>query len=112
MINPHYDPAGCGLINLGALDQSGLSYEFNILAVWCCKTSKRLFYATDSGCSCPSPFEGYHFRGPDDTNLTPITEGDSWSSFVREVEDFPVPQVEREDLIAVVRQALPQGTSL
>lgn len=33
------------------------AYQFNMTRVYAHKTTGELFYATDSGCSCPSPFE-------------------------------------------------------
>jgi hypothetical protein len=46
-------------------EESGLSYEYNMFVVW--KDADGLpvdktgtfYYATDAGCSCPSPFEYY-----------------------------------------------------
>ncbi len=107
--NPYYDPEKSGLVKVGELDEAELSYEYNTLVVWRHEPSGRVFYARDSGCSCPTPFEDYTFSGPDDTNLTPITIGDSFASFTREVEDFPATQDEREGLIQSVRQLMPRG---
>lgn len=54
--NPYYYPEKTGLVQIGAIDTAG-SYEFDILCVWQHEESGKLYYATDSGCSCPSPFE-------------------------------------------------------
>jgi hypothetical protein len=45
----------------------GESYEFDIFAVWR-DANGDLYYATDAGCSCPSPFENY-------TSLADLTPG-------------------------------------
>lgn len=56
-MNIFYDPAKFGLETVGTVDYSSGSYEFEYLAVWK-DASGQLYYAEDSGCSCPSPFEG------------------------------------------------------
>jgi hypothetical protein len=109
-MNPYYDtnnkPNEVGLVKLGELDEADLSYEYNTLLVVKHEPTGRIFYATDSGCSCPTPFEDYHFSDPDNTNLEEIKVGDSFTSFQREVEGFPVPQEERGELLTVVKAAL------
>jgi hypothetical protein len=42
---------------VGDLDEPDLFYEFCTLRVYRRKSDNKLFYATDSGCSCPYPFE-------------------------------------------------------
>ena len=42
---------------IAVLDESNLSYEFNMIVVW--KKGPYLYWAQDSGCSCPVPFENY-----------------------------------------------------
>jgi hypothetical protein len=57
VINPYYNPNDLGLKML-SFDQDGLSYEFNTICFW--KNDKnKVFFAKDSGCSCPIPFEDY-----------------------------------------------------
>lgn len=51
-----YDnPEKFGLKLIGVVDIAG-SYEFDMFAVW--KDGRKFCYAQDSGCSCPTPFEG------------------------------------------------------
>lgn len=58
--NPYYDPEKCGLEKVAELDFSDGCYQFDITAVWTKKDAPGKFYwASDSGCSCPSPFEDY-----------------------------------------------------
>jgi hypothetical protein len=95
-----------GLIRIGDLDEPDLTFEFHQLVVLKHEPTGRLFYAEDSGCSCPTPFEDVSFSGPEDTTMTEITVGDSFSSFRRDVERFPASQSERESLIAAVEREL------
>lgn len=54
--NPYYSPEKCGLKLADELD-ADLSYEFEMVAIWKDVKSKRFYWDSDSGCSCPSPFE-------------------------------------------------------
>lgn len=54
--NPYYSPEATGLAIVGDLDTGG-GYEFDMLVVWQRIEDGALFWGTDSGCSCPSPFE-------------------------------------------------------
>jgi hypothetical protein len=56
MNNVYYDPERFGLKMIDSLDIAG-SWEFCMLALWERTEDGALFYATDSGCSCPWPFE-------------------------------------------------------
>lgn len=56
MSDVYIDPERFGLKMLDSLDIAGC-YEFSMLALWERTEDGALFYATDSGCSCPSPFE-------------------------------------------------------
>lgn len=76
--NPYYSPEATGLAIVGDLDTGG-GYEFDMLVVWQRIEDGALFWGTDSGCSCPSPFEDVD--SVDD--LTAIT--DPRSSPVRRV---------------------------
>lgn len=42
---------------VGDVELSEPDYSFHILRVWVRKRDGMLLWATDSGCSCPSPFE-------------------------------------------------------
>lgn len=54
----YYQPEEFGLKPVGEIEPAGLSYEFDIFAVW--KDEEGNYYwGTDSGCSCPSPFESF-----------------------------------------------------
>jgi hypothetical protein len=75
--NVYYSPEASGLVQLGVMDEEGLSYEYNTFVAWQHLASGRVFYAWNSGCSCPTPFEDFFFRGPDDTNLEELTAHNS-----------------------------------
>lgn len=56
-----------------SVEWSGEPWEFNQTAVFESKETRMLFYAEDSGCSCPSPFEETSFD-----DLTPILRLQDW----------------------------------
>lgn len=55
-----YDPNAC--------------YSFDTFWIFKHDESGRIFYGSDSGCSCPSPFENEHFNSPDDTSFQEVTK--------------------------------------
>ena len=59
MNNVYYTPNNFGLEMIVEVDWTpGEPYEFNMTCVWRDKTGQ-LYMASDSGCSCPSPFEDF-----------------------------------------------------
>jgi hypothetical protein len=54
--NPYYSPQLCGLEIFEEIDTAG-SYEFDMFVIWKKLDDNTLWYDTDSGCSCPVPFE-------------------------------------------------------
>src|SRR6476469_4897948 len=56
--NIYYNPERFGLEIVGTIDWAEPDYSFDFTAVW--KKSRGEYYlASDSGCSCPSPFEDF-----------------------------------------------------
>lgn len=54
-----YDPTEFGVKLIDEFDLSDGCYQFDYVTVWQSIEDSRTFYiGTDSGCSCPSPFEG------------------------------------------------------
>jgi len=106
--NPYYNPKACNLVLVDELNEP-LDYAFNILAVWQHPESKRVFYAKDSGCSCPIPFEMYHFNSPDETNLDEITKINCYG-FSTSVEQFPATMEERQNILKKVRNVLAESS--
>jgi hypothetical protein len=88
---------------VGSVDDAG-SYEFNTLLVLQNKKTKQVFYAQDSGCSCPVPFEGFQ----SEADLTRVTLR-SYDAFVRAVEGYNVSRSEKDALQAKVYRLLRGG---
>lgn len=58
MSSPYYTPENWGLTLVGEVEWRDESYEFDLTVVWHHKDTGRFFVESDSGCSCPVPFEG------------------------------------------------------
>lgn len=84
----YYDPAKHGLEIVGSIEEDDLDYEFNIFLVLKHTESGKVFYCDDSGCSCPTPFEGFSFNSPEDNNLNALTKA-NYSNFETAVNAFP-----------------------
>jgi hypothetical protein len=56
--NIRYNPEEHGLTFIGEVELSEPCYSFDLLAVW--RDKDGYYLATDSGCSCPTPFENYN----------------------------------------------------
>ena len=52
-------PEKFGLTEVGQIDWAEQDYSFDMTVVWKDENGK-LYWADDSGCSCPSPFEDFH----------------------------------------------------
>lgn len=70
------------------MDREDLCYEYDTFIVLRHIPSGRLFYANDSGCSCPTPFEDFFFKGPDDTNMIEIRAGHAMDHFKAALEEW------------------------
>ncbi len=57
--NPYYSPAGCGLELFANIDRNNAPYKFDMLCVWRDSQEGGYYYAFDSGCSCPTPFDEF-----------------------------------------------------
>lgn len=107
--NVHSNPEKSGLKIIDSLDQPDLDYEFNTLIAVQHIESGRVFEAQSSGCSCPTPFEEYHFNGPDDTDMCEVTL-DNFSGFETGIiswcKESHIPQHEMNSFIDNVKTAL------
>jgi len=56
--NPYYSPEKLGLKIVGVVEKEP-DYDFDMFVVWESEDGT-IYMASDSGCSCPSPFEDYH----------------------------------------------------
>ena len=57
--NPYYNPDKCGLVPVCEVEWYEPIYSFDTTVVWKAGNGK-LYTASDSGCSCPTPFDDYH----------------------------------------------------
>lgn len=96
------------LTKIGEVDLSVADYSFDLLAFWVRKRDGQLLYATDSGCSCPMPFDNIKVRELRETTLDTVLD------VARREAHGPdgyetVPQVEVvqkvRDLIPAMREA-------
>lgn len=104
----YYSPESRGLITFDELHEDDLSYEFNIIWIARHVDSGELFWAHDSGCSCPTPFENYEFsfiNGVLNTNMYQLRH-DTFDSFEEEVLKFPVTRGRAMDVIWKVKHSL------
>lgn len=71
MMDHLYDePERYGFETIGEIDWGVNSYNFDLTVAWIETETGRIFVASDSGCSCPRPFED--IEGIED--LTEITK--------------------------------------
>ena len=84
-INPYYSPASLGLETVYEIEEPNLSYEFNTFVLWRETSTGVLYWAQDSGCSCPTPFEGYTRLA----SLNQLANTVQWVSFERALKEFP-----------------------
>ena len=89
----YYEKCPETLEQVGGLDEPDLSYEFHVLGVWRYKPTGDLYWTTDSGCSCPSPFEDDYFYGPEDTSLDCSKE-----DLRKAIADFPCDEISKRQL--------------
>lgn len=52
--SPYYAPEHYGLSIVGVVEQD-IAYEFDMFVIW--TDGEKYYWAEDSGCSCPIPFE-------------------------------------------------------
>ena len=62
--NIYYSPEKYGLSAFAEFEYSDGCYQFDTRVVWKDKQGQ-LWTARDSGCSCPTPFEGYNLSNID-----------------------------------------------
>lgn len=100
MHDVYYNPEAFDLVPFGELEMTEPDYSFDILMVWRHTPTGDLYWAQDSGCSCPSPFEDYHSI-EQLTKLTSVTVDE----FAREVRRCHRPDDARA-LLRKVRRVL------
>jgi hypothetical protein len=100
--NPYYSPEEVGLSVIGEVDDAG-SYEFNTIVAW--TDGSKLYWAHDSGCSCPTPFEDSEVTMEDKSNIEELKES-GLQSFIDEVMEMDLPLRERQEFIDKVKKVL------
>ncbi|MFZ2992459.1 MAG: hypothetical protein WA061_01975 [Microgenomates group bacterium] len=100
--NPYYNPEKCGLEIVAQIDLSSGSYEFDYIVVWKAKNGK-IYTASDSGCSCPTPFEDFHSLS-DLTEMNQSTVLDSMKERIR--NSSYVSPVDAQEFMYKIRDAV------
>lgn len=77
----YYQPEAFGLQVIGTLNNPEADYDFHMFAVWKHEETGKIYYASDAGCSCPSPFEDY-------TSLDKLSEVISMHDFIDDVKEY------------------------
>lgn len=99
--NPYYSPEKCGLEIFESIDTAG-SYEFDMFVVWKKLDDNTLWWDTDSGCSCPSPFD----NSDHGHELKPITE-ETWHGFKEALKNhYTITQSDINDITRKVKDYL------
>lgn len=70
--DPYHQPGMFDLTTVGEIDWDNECYQFNMTVVWAGKDGT-VYWADDSGCSCPSPFE-------DINSLDDLSKGTKWDA--------------------------------
>jgi hypothetical protein len=90
-VNIDYEPEQFGLEKLHDLDRSTGVYEYDRMLILRDTTTGAIFTAEDSGCSCPTPFEG---MGRDD--LSEVKPGE-WAAFEKSFREWCAASPEYSD---------------
>ena len=77
----YYNPEHYGLQVVGEISWDDEPYQFDLTAVW--TDGDKYYWASDSGCSCPSPFESFH-RG----NIESGTKYDLHNYLMQRATDY------------------------
>lgn len=93
--NPYYSPDLCGLSILYEIN-TGESYEYDMLVIWKKNDDGTIWWDTDSGCSCPSPFD----NADNGHDLTQITSDTMWN-FEQALENHY--RIEESDILEAKR---------
>lgn len=83
MSNIYYEPQDFGLEIFEQIDDDHSSYSFDDFVIWKRLEDGKLFYATDSGCSCPSPFE--------DTKIADLIPVHTLEGLAQAIEEYRDP---------------------
>ncbi len=93
----YYNPEQYGMEIVVQLDDPDASYSFDMFVVWMRRSDGELFYGTDSGCSCPSPFENV-------TGVEMLCQLGDMKSFERELTAWGSRYFDAQELASVVEK--------
>ena len=106
-VNIYDNPEKFGLEIFVEHDDPNADYSFNKFVIWEHEDG-RLFYAQDSGCSCPSPFEDCH-KLKDLTELKKENMNEFITSFETYCEDCKIPLKDKMKTIKQVEDYFKQS---
>jgi len=86
MHNPYYNPEKLGCKSI-SFEQGG-DYEFDTFLVLVTDDG-RVFQTTDSGCSCPTPFEGYEGESVEQCGMEQIHSMDRLMELLTQWQNEP-----------------------
>lgn len=75
----YYQPKAFDLTPVGEIEWDEESYQFFITAVWL-HADGTIYYADDSGCSCPAPFEDF-------TSLSDLDKADTVQDLINYLDE-------------------------
>lgn len=97
------NPEKHGLTVVATIEAENLSYEFDIIAVWKHTETGKLYWAYDSGCSCPLPFENFTTI----SSLTPLKNISVLQERLLSDGDYITRSLaNRNDFLRTVREAM------
>lgn len=102
MSNIYDDPKDFGLEIFEAIDDDHASYSYDMFVIWKRLEDGRLFYGTDGGCSCPTPFEDMAVG-----DLTPVTTIEALDAAIEAYRDSGQCTIDRKhEVVTKVKEYL------
>ena len=98
-------PEKFGLTQVAMIDWDDEPYQFDMTVVWLHRKTNRLYMASDSGCSCPSPFEDYKTMESLEA-LESISQIEAMVKEHREAAYSPTPSEKCDAFLAEVKEAM------
>ena len=100
MENIYYHPEKHNLTVFDEVETAG-SYEFDTTVIWKDKDNN-LYWAHDSGCSCPIPFEGYKTI----KDLSTLTKDNFYNFEIHLKNQYNISNTQFNDCIVLVKKHL------
>lgn len=103
MSHLYYNPEDYGLTTVGGVNwDAGDAWGFDLTVVWKDAEGK-LYWSSDSGCSCPSPFE--HIYEVDQLNTGSTQELLDYLN-LRKISQFPDAQKVDAEIVELIAKVL------